>query len=161
MHGRVGRVRRLEIGDVALENVVTVFPKAEHQNPGGFDFRDGFVGGDALRRFRVTFDYAGKRMLLEPGPDLRERFEYDMSGLVLAPADADFRVIDVVLPKSPAAEAGIQPGDRLVAVDGRPIRELGVDGIFRAFRVENAELSLTIDRGSERSQKRIRLRRLV
>jgi len=27
----------------------------------------GFVGSDMLRRFHVTFDYAGKRMVLERG----------------------------------------------------------------------------------------------
>jgi len=161
VEGRVGRVRRLEIGDIALEDLVTVFPKADHQPPGGFDFRDGFVGAETLTRFRITFDYSGKRMLLEPGPRVRDPFEHDMTGLILEPSGPDRRVVVAVLSGSPAAEAGVLPGDALVAVDGKSIGALGPDGLMRAFRNEGADLRLTLERGVETLEKRVRLRRLV
>lgn len=161
VEGRVGRVRRLELGGFALERVVAVFPRAGHQHPGGVDFRDGFVGGNALKRFRVTFDYAGQRMILEPGLHYRDPFEHDMSGLVLEPPRADRRTVESVLANSPAALAGILPGDILVAIDGQSLGTLGPDGIVRALSVENAELQLTLERGSQTLLKRIRLRRLV
>ncbi|HXV13534.1 MAG TPA: pepsin/retropepsin-like aspartic protease family protein, partial [Candidatus Krumholzibacteria bacterium] len=67
IRGSIGRVHRLQLGDFAFENVVTLFPVGEHQNPGGFDFRDGFIGAEILTRFVVTYDYAQKRMVLERG----------------------------------------------------------------------------------------------
>src|SRR5262249_20775361 len=76
MRGHVGRVRRLEIGSFAFDRVVTIFPDLEYQNPGGVDFRDGFVGAEILTRFIVTFDYPHQRMVLERGERFTEPFEY-------------------------------------------------------------------------------------
>ncbi|HKD99974.1 MAG TPA: aspartyl protease family protein [Planctomycetota bacterium] len=159
IEGRVGRVRKLELGSSALEDVVAVFPRKEHQRPGGHDFRDGFVGADALTRFHVTFDYAHERMWLAPGNRLAEPFEHDMTGLVLDPDDVG-QVVRAVLPGTPAAEAGVLAGDRLVAVDGRNLDPVA-PWLSRTFRVDGAELRLTLRRGDETIEKRVRLRRLV
>ncbi len=57
-------------------------------------------------------------------------------------------VADVV-PDSPAALAGWQPGDRLVAVDGKPI--LDAEQLIRATeRAAGKPLAVTIQRGTER-----------
>jgi hypothetical protein len=161
LEGRVGRVRRLQLGDFELDDVVTLFPEKRQQHPGGVDFRDGFVGGATLRRFRVTFDYPRKRMILEPGPGLREPFEHDMTGLVLDRTPEDGRVVASVLEGSPAAEAGVQAGDAILAIDGETPASLGPDRIQSRFRVEGAEVRLVLLRGSTRLEKNLRLRRLV
>jgi hypothetical protein len=161
LDGRVGRVQRLELGGFALEHLVAIFPDARQQNPGGVDFRDGFVGGGTLKRFRVTFDYAGKRLILERGARYRDPFEHDMTGMVLETAGTDRRTVELVLANSPSAEAGILAGDVLVAIDGQSLIALGPDGIVDAFRVDKAEVKLTLQRGGETLEKRIRLRRLV
>jgi hypothetical protein len=161
MRGQIGRVRRFELGTFAFENVVTIFPGREHQNPGGVDFRDGFVGAELLTRFHVTFDYAHRRMILEPGDRIAEPFEADMSGMSLDPHRIDRRAVLAVLSGSPADLAGIEPGDTLTAIDGEPLERLGPDGVSQAFRRDGAEVVLTIERGFERSTKRLKLRRLV
>lgn len=161
LEGRVGRVRRFEIGDFAFENVVALFPNKNHQDPGGVHFQDGLVGGETLRRFRVTFDYAGKRMVLERGARFGDPSEFDMTGLVLEPSGPDRRVVRAVIPDSPAAQAGVQIGDVIVAIDGKPVREMGGDGIMRGFRVNDAEVRLSIERGTATLEKKFRLRRLV
>jgi hypothetical protein len=161
LRGSVGRVRRFELGGVAFEDVVTIFPVPEHQHPGGFDFRDGFVGAEILTRFHVTFDYPAKRMVLERGGRFSEPFEYDMTGMVLDPQGQDRRRVDAVVPGSPAAEAGVEAGDVLMAVDGASLAALGPDGLARAFRREGAEVGVTLQRGATIIEKRMRLRRLV
>src|SRR5262249_6578567 len=119
MRGHVGRVRRLEIGSFAFDRVVTIFPDLEYQNPGGGDFRDGFVGAEILTRFIVTFDYPHQRMVLERGGRFTEPFEYDMSGMTLERRQPGRAVITAITPGSPAGEAGIRPGDELLAIDGQ------------------------------------------
>jgi len=159
--GSIGRVRRLEIGDIFFENVVAIFPVAEHQHPGGFDFRDGFVGAELLTRFDVTFDYPAKRMVLERGVRFAEPFEYDMTGMVLNPQGLEKRLVDAVLAGSPAEQAGVEAGDVLVAVDGEPVSALGPDRLTKAFRREGTEVRVTLERGTATIDKRMKLRRLV
>ena len=48
---------------------------------------------------------------------------------------------------SPAAVAGVAPGDRLLAVDDRPLRSL--DDLLDALEREPANLVLTVDRDGE------------
>jgi membrane-associated protease RseP (regulator of RpoE activity) len=161
VRGHVGRVRRVELGNFAFEGVVTVFPVQEHQHPGGFDFRDGFVGAELLTRFDVTFDYAAKRLVLERGGRIAEPFEYDMTGMVLDPRAQDRRPVTAVLAGSPAEQAGVVAGDVLVAVDGQRVSALGPDDLARTFRRDDAEVRVTLERGATTIEKRLRLRRLV
>jgi len=161
VRGRIGRLRRLEIGSFSLENVVASFPVAEHRHPGGFDFRDGNLGAGILKRFNVTFDYASARMVLEKSRQFADPFEHDMSGLALEWRGDGTVSVRSVLAGSPAAEAGVQAGDRLLGIDGRAIDEVGEAGIGAALRRSGVEVALTLGRGADSFVKRVRLRRLV
>lgn len=60
-------------------------------------------------------------------------------------------------PASPAAAAGLQPGDRILAVDGTPIAQDPNDGgwaslVVRVQASANTPLTLTIDRDGEQRQ---------
>ncbi len=65
-------------------------------------------------------------------------------------ADADLQaIIGHVMPDSPAAKAGIQGGDRIVALDGKPNptwEDVGLKEVTSAYRPMN----LTIDRNGQR-----------
>ncbi len=161
VRGALGRVRRLELGSFVFEGVVASFPVAEHQHPGGFDFRDGNLGAEILRRFNVTFDYASNRIVLARSGGFDEPFEHDMSGLQLDWVEDGTISVRAVLAGSPAAEAGIEPGDLLLGIDEHALDTLAEEGIRKALRVEGAEVELSLRRGTEILAKRIRLRRLV
>jgi PDZ domain/Aspartyl protease len=161
VEGHVGRVRRFELGEFAFDDLVAIFPGEKHQDPGGVHFKDGFVGSDMLRRFHVTFDYAGKRMVLERGASFGHPSEFDMSGMVLEPAGPNRRTVQIVLADSPAARAGVEVGDAVVAIDGKAIGDIGGDALLRTLRRDGAEVKLTIERGFEKMQKTIKLRRQV
>jgi hypothetical protein len=68
----VGRVNNLQLGSFILENPVTAFARK-----GKFagDGKAGNIGNEILRRFKVIFDYARERMILEPNEHFAERFE--------------------------------------------------------------------------------------
>lgn len=159
--GQAGRARRVELGSFAFDEVVVAFPGAEHRRPGGGDSHDGNLGEGILKRFNVTFDYAGKRMLLEKARGFGEPFETDMAGLALDWQPDSTLKVRSVLPDSPAAAAQLREGDVLLAIDGQTTSALGEDRVRKSFLVHGAELRLSIRRGGETLEKKVRLKRLV
>jgi Aspartyl protease/PDZ domain len=84
----------------------------------------GNVGLPLLSRFRVITDFEKNALFLIPNAsDMHEAFQKDRSGLTVE-QDKGELVVTFVAPHSPAAEAGWKVGDKIVAVDGRPISAL-------------------------------------
>lgn len=82
-------------------------------------------------------------------------------GLELAPEGNAAVVVRVVV-DSPAWAAGLQPGDRVVAIDGRPTRGLDGDALERLLRgEENEPLTLTLARRGGRSETVVLVRAMV
>ena len=123
---------------------------------------DGVIGNEVLQRFTVTLDYSSKRMWLEPNTHLTDAFASDTSGLEIESGGDNCRVFKVttVADKSPAAEAGIQPGDELVAIDNVPAPQFTLAQIYQLLTIEGAERSLKLKRANQSLTIRIKLRRL-
>jgi putative radical SAM enzyme (TIGR03279 family) len=60
--------------------------------------------------------------------------------------------VAAVAPRSPAAAAGLAPGDRIVAVNGHPLR----DAIDFQFHAGDERLDLTVERGGVAGARRLR-----
>lgn len=104
------RLSRLEFSRSALRDVpVMLLPGQKSGDIGGF------IGTGLMENYRITFDY-GKRLLwLSP---IHERLSMAGGlGMVLK-QDRDGVLVRWVAEAGPAHEAGIQPGDRLVSVEG-------------------------------------------
>jgi hypothetical protein len=148
--GDVFRVRSATFGNFTLHDVMTVAARDSVviSPAGGLA---GIIGGDFLRRFRMTIDYPHKRLILEETPETYRPFDYDRSGTFLLGEGDDFRTIRVhdVFANSPAADAGVRAGDRIVSVDGRNARRLGLEKVRALFREDNTRYRLVLERNGE------------
>jgi C-terminal processing protease CtpA/Prc len=92
----------------------------------------GLLGYSFLKRYRVVIDYPNQVLWLDPIPDYQDDrpFEYCHVGIQIERQDGAV-VIAGVVAGSPAASAGIQPGDELTAIDGKPARPLDLMDLTR------------------------------
>lgn len=141
---RLGRLERLAVGPIVDRRVPVTAP-ASASGPGD---RAGVLGARWLGRFRVIFDYPRRRLIVEgpTGPGEREPFDSDASGLFLVAAEAGLEVLGTT-EESPATAAGLAAGDLLVAVDGRPAAELGLDRVRELLRRPGRTHRLEVRRG--------------
>jgi hypothetical protein len=158
----LGRVKNVALGGFRLENPIARFSQSTRGDYASAKY-DGLIGGEILRRFKTIFDYSRKRMILEPNALFSEPFEIDMSGMELLADGDDLStvLVDDVVPKTPAAEAGVLGGDVVTAIDNRPTKEFTLEEIRQMFRQEGREYLLNLKRGGKEVRVKIKLRRLA
>ena len=157
-----GRVERLQLGRFAMEKPIAAFSKTTKGELARNDAA-GIIGGEVWRRFKIIFDYARERVILEPNAHLTEAFVTDASGLSLTGEGPDHNIATVrgVLADSPAAEAGLREGDQIGAIDDKPTSGMSLKQVRDEFKREGQECSLRIKRGDQVITTRIKLRRLL
>ena len=156
------RMPSVAVGGLTLNNVIAGLSQYKTGMLSLSEF-DGIVGGEFLRRFRVILDEAHSQMILEKNARFTKPFEYDMSGvLLLAEGEgADTFRVHAVLAGSPAEEAGLREGDRIVAIDGDAASAFSLQSIQELFRQAGRSHRLRIARGDQTINMTLKLRRLI
>jgi predicted aspartyl protease len=108
------------------------------------------IGADLLKHFAVTIDQRNSTVRLDRAAETPLTLAPQRRmGLMMAPAapGAELRVLDVVA-DSPAARAGIEAGDVLVAVGGRPVEQIPAAKLGGAL-IATDPVVVTVRRGAE------------
>ncbi|HSP06044.1 MAG TPA: PDZ domain-containing protein, partial [Acidobacteriota bacterium] len=159
---KIGRVADFSFGSFKLANVLTSFSE---DTKGAFADPEmaGNIGGEILRRFTIVLDYSRKVLIVEPNKDFADPFRFDMSGLNLTSTSPDFKIVRVnaVTAGSPAAAAGIQDGDIIEKIDGKPVTGLGLESIRQGFKAEGAERKVTLSRNGKTWEVKLVLKPLI
>ena len=157
-----GRAERIEIGPFAITNPPISFVEDVEGLMAAKDHA-GLIGTGFLQRFTVVYDSRSKRILLSPNASYADAPEYDQSGLRIRTEGGDFHrfIVARILPQSPAAEAGFEPGDLIESIDDRLASQLTLTEIRRILRQPKARCTLGIMRGKQRLRVALRLRPLL
>lgn len=156
---RLARIDRLRFGPIAAERpIVSLFLI---QGAGVRAESAGRIGGELLRRYRVTIDYAARTVRFVPGTGAGAPFEADMSGVSFLQAPDGGFVAAGVAEGTAAAEAGVRAGDRLLALDGRPAAGMSLEAVRAALREDGAVRRLLLLRDGREVEALLRLRRRI
>jgi hypothetical protein len=149
IHGEIARLQTLKLGDYTVTNIFAEFEPKSKKWPGDFA---GFIGAPFLRQFNLTFDVAAHRLWIDPNASYAAGSPPPAclrSGFVCLPEGTNWIVQDI-LADSPAAEAGVRRGDRLIEINGVPVSTLKAGEIKRAFRAEcGTRVRLRLQTGNE------------
>lgn len=144
--------RRLVLGDLEIEGM----PVGSTRHPMLEAWRCGAtIGLVGLSRFHLVIDGPGRTVYLRPRAKFAWKFACNRLGAVFLPESLEgTRLIAHVVPDSPAARAGIRPGDELLKIGGLDVTAWRTDPkvlpLSRFWeQPAGAALELTIARGSE------------
>lgn len=152
IYGRIGRAHALKLDDLELNNVVVSYPNSEDiQQALNLDNRNGSLGADVLRRFRVIFNYDDASMLLKPNNFIEDDFTYNISGIeVITPfLNLPYFVVAIVRPNSPAEKAGIREGDVIYEIGYKRVYKYTLNDIIELFQTPNERIRIIVQRGAD------------
>jgi hypothetical protein len=153
LYGKKGRIGAIWVGHLVLYEPIVAFPENEllDQLIGKND-RNGTLGAEILRRFDVTMDYPNERLILRPNSNLKDEFNYNMSGLeVTNPMPgAPIFLISNIRKNSPAYYAGIQENDQIIGLNNNSHKNLTLNDINLMFQShEDKKIRMTVLRDGE------------
>ncbi|PSR56963.1 peptide-binding protein [Adhaeribacter arboris] len=165
INGQLGRIRSFTLKNYNLNNVLTSFPN--YQDVGAKVYlvpRNGNIGNELLKRFDIVFNYRQQLMYIRPNRYFRDPFEHDMCGLDVIASGKDYQryIVNFVEPDSPAADAGILPGDEVVSINMTPASAMSISKMDRLFHFKPGyNILLGIQRGEQRIYTVITLKRKI
>jgi hypothetical protein len=145
--GEQGRIRSLRVGPFEMAGVVASFPDNTDEAGLGPIARNGNLGLGVLKRFNVTFDYGNRRIFLRPNNRFATPFEVNMAGLVLRHGGAGGLSVYYVRRYSPAFKAGIEKGDKVISVAGKPAADWDNVLLEDLLQREGESVDLVLRRG--------------
>jgi len=165
LEGFVGRISGLGLGPFSQKNILTYFQQMDTTlDISQLNDRNGLIGNTILDRYLLVFDFQESVLWLKPTKRNQADYVYDRSGMNLIASGVglhDFSVLNV-LPGSPADEAGIHAGDRVLRIGWLTsnMRSLGEMQAMLQGK-PGKKLTVVIQRDGKVMKKRIVLRDLI
>jgi hypothetical protein len=158
---RLVRMKTIELGPYSWKDPLVSLSAAES---GAFASEDyaGNIGNRILERFRLTIDYERRLVHLEPGPRFKDPDRFSRSGVQLARFGDEVQAMQV-LPKSPAAQAGLVSGDRVVAINGKPATSYTVDQLEDLFEMgaPGKSIAFEVERDGKKKKLAVKLAEIL
>ncbi len=163
--GFTGRVKSLEMGKFKQEGIVTYFQVLDTIiDTLSANKRNGLVGNNFLNRYTMILDYHSEKAWFKPSKRYKEAFDFDRSGIgvILSGENHNIFVVHHVLPGSPATDADVQRGDRILKIGRKRTRWMSLSAVVAKFQGDAGKtILLTLERDGQKMSKEIVLRDLL
>jgi len=153
----MARLSSFEIGSYVITDPIVGLTRTQTGTFSGTDFA-GNVGNRILDRFLCTFDYTKKVVYLEPDAHFAQRDEFGRFGAQIMMQDEQI-VVGYVANGTPAASSGLEVGDVVNSINGKPAASLTIDDIFPLLEDSppGTEITLNVSRGGAARDIKVRL----
>lgn len=170
VEGKIGKVHKLKIGGYRFSNITTSYPNEwsiGSKNEAILDksnIRHGTLGADLLSRFDVIFDYSKNTMYLKKNESFSNEFFFNTVGLNVMAMGLELNnyVVSDIIEDSQAHKAGIQVGDEIISLNGKPAFFYSLTDVNNMLRDKPGTLlTLVLRREKELIKKTIRQKRVL
>lgn len=167
INGSMGRLQKIRFGRFEMNNILASFPDslAFGSKLINAPQRIGNVGCELLRRFRVTFNYQDKYIVVKPVKKImREAFEHDMSGVELKARGEQLKTFYIghIIEGSPADLAGLIEGDELMFINNNTVIDMTISDIYKLLqRGEGKEVTMVVKRNGQMALAQFMLKRII
>ena len=162
IYGKQSRIKAVYIEKYKLENPTTSFPDSTSvMNTVRLDGRNGSLGAEVLRRFRVIIDYQRKSISFYPNHNMKDEFYYDMSGIEINVPYPDLPIFVIFKIKegSPADLAGLKVNDQIMSIYLKDNTDLTLNEIHSYFQSKpGKKVSIIVLRDNKRIKTELILR---
>jgi Periplasmic protease len=166
MEGYLGRIKALNLTPYTFSNIITNFQELPQVTLDSnlVVSRDGIIGNGVLSRFTVMIDYYRSQLYLKPRKRYNRKFSYDRSGIITIASGVKLENFEIkdILPNSPAAQAGLLPGDRIINISGLSKAFLTLPAINKKLKGKvGKKKKVVVKRNGERMVFKFRLKKLI
>lgn len=153
LFGKKGRIGGIWVGPLILYEPIVAYPEGELIDKLiASNDRNGTLGAEILRRFYVTIDYPNKRLILRPSNNIKDNFNYNMSGIEVTnpmPGVPIFTITSV-RKNSPAYFAGLKENDQILSLNSSSHKSLTLNDINLIFQSrEDKKIKMKVLRDGE------------
>lgn len=150
--GYLGRVKKMQMGKFEFKKPVIAYPDSfAIRHAFGLGDRNGSLGGEVLRRFKVIYHYRDGYILVRKNRDFGDKFYYNLSGIeVNTPfPDLPVYVVSDIREQSPAEKAGVKKGDIIRYINGENVSKKDLNEVLHELQKnESSNTVLEVQRDS-------------
>lgn len=157
IHGKIGRIKSLELGKYKINNIIANFPDPNSYTDTLISkstiYRNGAIGGEILSRFNVIYNFPSEEVYIKKNSSYKKNFNYDMSGISVKAIGARLRTYQItnIRTGSPGDIAGLQVGDQIIAVNGTMVFNLDLNHVNGFFNSKAGKrVSVDVERDGKR-----------
>ncbi len=160
--GDMGRLDHIIIDDLVIDEPLVAFPQEEFLNQANLSFSwNGILGGDVLKRFHLIIDYPSEKMVMRKNYRFDRPFKTNLSGIEIIAKGIGLNefIVNHVRENSPADEAGIESGDRIIRINGQETMRYSLDQVVGMLsQSPGKKIEMRILREKDMLTRRFRLR---
>lgn len=154
------RVPQFAIGGRSFPRTIAVYVE-DKQGAFSSSTEAGNIGSQVLTNFALEIDYARGRTWFEFVPGF-DPFPFSRTGLSFYRDDPKSLMLSDVMANSPAAEAGLRKGDRVVAMADEAVADISSPELIRLLnQPPGAKLPMTYTRDGQESKAVLVLREML